>query len=73
MAQRLSAAGHAAQSNAPILSRLDSGFDSVHLMREIESCKRPGLPQVNFLIKWNPRGTDVVALATRLDADAATH
>ncbi len=68
MAQRLSAAG----PKAPILARLDSGFDSVRLMRGIEACNRPGLPQVDWLIKWNPRSTDVAALAARLDADAAT-
>ena len=38
MAQRLSAAG----PKAPILARLDSGFDSVRLMRGIEACNRPG-------------------------------
>ncbi len=69
MAQRLSASG----PKAPILARLDSGFDSVRLMRGIEACNRPGLAQVDFLIKWNPRSTDVAALAARLDADAATH
>jgi hypothetical protein len=69
MAQRLSAAG----PKAPILVRLDSGFDAVRLMRGIESCNGLGLPQVDWLIKWNPRSTDVAALAARLDADAATH
>ena len=73
MAQRLSAAAHGAQRNAPILSRLDSAFDSARLMSEIESCNRPGLAQVDFLIKWNPRSTDVAALAARLGGDAATH
>jgi hypothetical protein len=69
MAQRLSAAG----PKTPLLVRLDSGFDSVRLMGEIESCNRPGLPPVDWLIKWNPRSTDVAALAARLDGDAATH
>jgi hypothetical protein len=68
MAQRLSAQG----PNAPILVRLDSGFDSARLMNGIESCNRAGSPQVDFLVKWNPRSTDVAALAARLDADAAT-
>ena len=68
MAQRLSAAG----PKTPILARLDSGFDSVRLMREIEACNRTGMPQVDWLIKWNPRKTDVAALAARLDGDAAT-
>ena len=68
MAQRLSAAG----PKAPILARLDSGFDSARIMRGIHACNRAGLPQVDWLIKWNPRTTDVAALAARLDAEAAT-
>ena len=68
MAQRLSAAG----PKAPILVRLDSGFDSARLTCVIEACNRPGLPQVDFLVKWNPRTTDVAALGQRLDADRAT-
>ena len=68
MAQRLSAAG----PKAPILARLDSGFDSTHLMREIEAYNRPGLAKVDWLIKWNPRTTNVAALLQRLDADTAT-
>ena len=69
MAQRLSAYG----PKAPILMRLDSGFDSTRLMRGIEACNRPGLPQVDWLIKWNPRTTDVRALWARLDGEASTH
>jgi hypothetical protein len=68
MAQRLSAAG----PNAPILARLDSGFDSAALMREIEACNQPGLVKADWLIKWNPRSTNVAALAQRLEADATT-
>ena len=71
MAQRLSAAG----PKAPILARLDSGFDSAALMREIESYNAagvPGMPVVDWLIKWNPRSSDVAALAERLEADATT-
>jgi Transposase DDE domain group 1 len=68
MAQRLSAQG----PKAPILARLDSGFDSVRLMREIETCNQPGMTQVDWLIKWNPRSTNVTALAAQLDADPAT-
>lgn len=71
IAQRLSAAG----PKAPILARLDSGFDSAALMREIESYNRagvPGMPVVDWLIKWNPRTTNVAALAERLDGDTAT-
>lgn len=78
MAQRLSAAG----PKAPILARLDSGFDSAALMREFEACNQvcnqagspqAGSPQVDWLIKWNPRSTDVAALGTKLDADTTTH
>lgn len=68
MAQRLSAAG----PKAPILVRLDSGFDSMRLMSGIEACNRAGACQVDWLVKWNPRSTDVAALGARLDADAAT-
>jgi hypothetical protein len=68
MAQRLSAAG----PKAPILARLDSGFDSVALMRIIEACNRAGQPQVDWLIKWNPRSVDTDSLLSRLDADPDT-
>ena len=70
MAQRLSAAG----PKAPILVRLDSGFDSAALMREMDSYNDngAGVPQVAWLIKWNPRTTSVAALAERLEADATT-
>ena len=69
MAQRLSTGG----PKAPILARLDSGFDSARLMREIEACNRVGAPQVDFLIKWNPRSTDVAALGANLDVNITTH
>jgi hypothetical protein len=56
------------------------GFDSVRLMGEIDACNRPGLPPVDWSIKWNPRSTAVAALGTRhsalgarLDGDVATH
>ena len=68
MAQRLSAAG----PKAPIIARLDSGFDSAALMREMESYNGSGKPQLDWLIKWNPRTTDVAAVAARLDADPGT-
>ena len=68
MAQQLSAAG----PKAPILARLDSGFDSARLMCRLEASNRTGMPQVDWLIKWNPRTTDVAALGQRLDADPAT-
>jgi len=68
MAQRLSAAG----PKAPLLARLDSGFDSGRLMREIEACNRPEMVPVDWLIKWNPRTTDVATLAAQIDGDPAT-
>jgi hypothetical protein len=68
MAQRLSAAG----PKAPILARLDSGFDSAALMRNIEACNQTGQPQVDWLIKWNPRSADKDTILARLEADANT-
>lgn len=68
MAQRLSAAG----PKAPILVRKDSGFDAKALMQGIESYNRSGMPQVDFLIKWNPRKTDVAEVAAQRDVDPHT-
>ena len=68
MAQRLSAAG----PKAPILVRLDAGFDSAALMRELADCNTPGLPRVDWLIKWNPRKTDTAMVAALLAANQAT-
>ena len=68
LAQRLSAAG----PKAPILARLDSGFDSAALMPSIEACNQSGQPQVDWLIKWNPRSVDRAALLARLDAEPGT-
>ena len=68
MAQRLSAAG----PKAPVLARLDSGFDSAALMASIEALNGPGLVQLDWLIKWNPRSIDVAELAAeRVAAGAA--
>jgi len=64
LAQRLSAAG----PKAPLLARLDSGFDSAALMTCLESMNVAGLPQLDWLIKWNPRSTDVAQMAAELDA-----
>ena len=66
MAQRLSAAG----PKAPLLARLDSGFDSAALMACVESMNQPGQVQVDFLIKWNPRSADRAEMAAQLDACA---
>lgn len=68
MAQRLSAAG----ARAPILARLDAGFDSAQIMGELAACNAAAMPQVDWLIKWNPRKTEVATLAALLQADAAT-
>ena len=72
LAQRLSAAGRGLHKNAPILARLDSGFDSAALMRSIEGCNQAGLPQVDWLIKWNPRSVDTAGVLARLDGEAGT-
>jgi hypothetical protein len=64
MAQRLSAAG----PKAPLLARLDSGFDSSALMACIDQVNQPDLPQVDWIIKWNPRSTDVAEMAAERDA-----
>jgi hypothetical protein len=64
LAQRLSAAG----PKAPVLARLDSGFDSAALMAAIESMNEPGRPRVDWIIKWNPRCTDAPELAAQRDA-----
>lgn len=64
LAQRLSAAG----PKAPLLVRLDSGFDSAALMACIESMNQTGAPQTDWIIKWNPRSTDPAPIAADLDA-----
>jgi hypothetical protein len=64
LAQRLSAAG----PKAPLLARLDSGFDAAALMACLESMNKPGQVQVDWLIKWNPRSTDRAEMAAQLDA-----
>ena len=68
LAQRLSAAG----PKAPVLARLDSGFDAAALMASMESLNAPGLPQVDWLIKWNPRCADAAELANERDAAGAS-
>jgi hypothetical protein len=69
MAQRLSASG----PKAPNRARLDSGCGSVRMARGIEACNRAGLAQMDWLIKWNSRSTDLAPQAVRLNADSATH
>ena len=67
MAQRLSQAG----PKAPVLARLDSGFDAAALMASIESLNVPHLPKVDWLIKWNPRCTNPAELANERDEAGA--
>ena len=55
---------------------MDSGFDSAHLMGYLESMNeapkdQPLLPQVDWIIKWNPRQTDRAEMAAQLDAATA--
>jgi hypothetical protein len=64
LAQRLSAAG----PKAPVLARLDSGFDSTALMLAIEAMNQSGRPRADWIIKWNPRSVDVAELAAERDA-----
>jgi hypothetical protein len=68
LAQQLSAAG----PKAALLARLDSGFDSATLMACLEAHNTPGLPQVDWLIKWNPRSTDPAQMAAQVPAAAWT-
>ena len=72
MAQRLSTGGRGTDKDAPILVRMDSGFDSTQLAQELWSYNRAGMPRVDFLIKWNPRKTDVAEVAAQREADPAT-
>ena len=64
LAQRLSAAG----PKLPVLARLDSGFDSCALMAAIEAMNISGLPQIDWLIKWNPRSHNAAQMAAEHDA-----
>ena len=71
MAQRLSASGHGSERKAPLLARLDSGA----LMSGMEACNQTrdsGLPHLDWLIKWNPRSTNVEALAQTLTDNSMT-
>jgi Transposase DDE domain group 1 len=68
LAQRLSAAG----PKAPLLVRLDSGFDSASLMACLDEMNEPGVPRTDWIIKWNPRSTNVAEMAAELDAAGTT-
>ena len=70
-AQRLSASG----PQTPVLARLDSGFGSTVLMGAKEACNRKcagGLPQFDWLIKWNPHSTNVATLVQTHTDDRIT-
>lgn len=45
-------------TSAPLLVRMDSGFDSARLVKELRA-QRDALKQVDWIIKWNPRRYDV--------------
>ena len=52
--------------------RLSAGSVKAPILARIEQCKQPGSPQVDLLVKWSPRTTDIGALAARLGADGST-
>jgi hypothetical protein len=64
MAHRLSQAA----AKVPLPPRLDSGFDSAKLARSIESYTGEDRPLVHWLVKWNPRTTNVQAQAAALQS-----
>ena len=53
---------------APLLVRMDSGFDSAKLTAELE-LQNAALGAVDWIVKWNPRGYNVQADYERLLAD----
>ncbi len=60
-------------TNLPILMRMDSGFCSGALMREISAQANALNHEIAFIIKWNPRSTPVETMAAQLHSDSATH
>jgi len=56
----------------PLLVRADSGFCSTALMQAIEQQARSQGREIAFIIKWNPRSTDVESLAQQKVADVGT-
>ena len=61
-----------AVSSAPLLLRADAGFCSQHLMaRALEQAARLG-PQLDLLIKWNPRSAPLEHIAAQRCADTST-
>lgn len=53
---------------APLLVRMDSGFDSARLIEELAR-QNAALGAVDWIIKWNPRGHDIDADYQRVLAD----
>lgn len=53
---------------APLLARLDSGFDSIKLIAELQR-QNAALGLVDWIVKWNPRGYNVQADYQALLAD----
>lgn len=45
-------------TSAPLLVRMDSGFDSTRLVKELRA-QRDTLKKLDWVIKWNPRRYDV--------------
>lgn len=55
----------------PLLLRADAGFCSTALMRTISTWAQSLEREVAFIIKWNPRGSAVEAIASQKSADPA--
>lgn len=58
-------------TQGPLLLRMDSGFCSGALMREITHQAAVLKREIAFIIKWNPRSTPVETIAARQVADSA--
>jgi len=57
-------------TQTPLLVRMDSGFCSGALMREINDQASALGREMAFIIKWNPRSTPVESIAARQVADS---
>ena len=58
--------------SGPLLTRADSGFDSLKLYQEITAQAVALKREIAFIIKWNPRRTPVEEIAAKRVADAST-
>jgi len=57
-------------TDAPLLVRLDSGFDSQRIYRVLDEARVAG--ELDYLVKWNPRKRDLEAIyAARLTANSS--